>query len=106
MVAMAVANNEFAMTCSEHLARFFGACPGAALQKRAAKALRFLATTEKPLPGKPEGWGAGIVYELATRGRRACGVPGILNGEFEALSGVSMGMIRKRAAQIGKLPAL
>lgn len=106
MVAMAVANSEFTMTCGEHLERFFGAGPDAALQKRAAKALRFLATTEKPLPGRPEGWAAGIVYELATRGRRACGVPGILNGDFEALFGVSMGTIRKRAAQIGELLAL
>lgn len=103
---MVVTNQEFAMTCGEHLDRFFGVCPDAAMQKRAVKALRFLAAAEKPLLGEPAGWAAGIVYELATRGRRACGVPGILNSDFEELFGVSMGTIRRRAAQVGELLAL
>jgi hypothetical protein len=60
------------------------------MQKRAMKVLRFLATGEDPLPGKPEGWAAGIIYALANRGRKACGVQGILNAESEQFFGVSM----------------
>jgi hypothetical protein len=32
--------------------------------------------------------------------RRACGVPGLLNCEFEAFFAVSMGTVRRRAAQV------
>jgi len=86
--------------CRRHLERFFGNSPKSALQKRATKALRFLAAGDVQLAGKPAGWAAGIVYALANRGRRACGVPGILNAEVEQFFGVSMGTVRKRAAQV------
>ena len=86
--------------CREHLDRFFKSYPDPAMQKRATKALRFLASGDAPLVGKPEGWAAGIIYALANRGRRACGVPGVLNAEFEQFFGVSMSTVRKRAAQV------
>lgn len=85
--------------CQRYLDRFFRSYPDPALQKRAMKALRFLAAGVAPLAGKPAGWAAGIIYALANRGRRACGVPWILNAEFEQFFGVSMGIVRKRAAQ-------
>ena len=103
---MAVMNQDFELACRERLDHFFGSYRDAAMQKNALKALRFLTTCDKPLSGKPEGWAAGIIYALATRGQRACGVPGVLNRDFEQLFGVSMGTIRKRAAQIGDLLAL
>jgi len=71
-----------------------------ALQKRAMKAIRFLAAGDDPLAGKPGAWAAGIIHALVNRGRRACGVPGILNAEFEQFFGVSMSTVRKRAAQV------
>lgn len=55
---------------------------------------------------KPEGCAGGIIYAVANRDRRACGVPGLLNSEFEALVGVSMGTIRRQAAQIERILAL
>ena len=69
-------------------------------QKAAMKALRFLAAGDEPMHGKPESWAAGIVYAIANRDRRACGVPGMLNAEFEEFFGVSRSTIRKRAAQV------
>jgi len=86
----------------EHLDRFFTNCGNTWMQKAAGKALRFLASGEKPLHGKPEGWAAGLVYYLANRDRRACGVPGMLNAEFEEFFGVTMSTVRKRAAQIDR----
>ena len=86
--------------CQDHLDCFFIRYPDPTLQQRAGKALRFLASGNDPLAGKPEGWAAGIIYALASRGRQACGVPGILNAEFEQFFGVSMSTVRKRAAQI------
>lgn len=86
--------------CREHLDRFFESYPDPTMQKRSLKALRFLSSRGNPLAGKPEGWAAGIIYGLATRHRRACGVPGILNAEFERFFGVSMSTVRKRAAQV------
>ena len=86
--------------CREHLDRFFTRYPDPTFQQRAAKALRFLSPGDAPLAGKPQGWAAGIVYALANRGRRACGVPGILNAEFEQFFRVSMSTVRKRAAQV------
>ncbi len=103
---MALTNQDSELACRERLELFFGSYRDAAMQKRAMKALRFLAACDKPLVGKPEGWAAGIIYALATRGRRAYGVPGVLNSDFEQFFGISMGTIRKRAAQIEELLAL
>jgi len=60
----------------------------------------FLAAFGEPLPGKPEGWAAGILYYLANRHKRPCGVAGILNAEFERFFSVSMDTVRKRAAHV------
>ena len=89
--------------CREHLERFLGDHPNTAMQKRALKALHFLIVSDNPLVGNPAGWAAGIIYAVANRDRQACGVPGLLNREFAELFGVSIGTIRKRAAQINRL---
>lgn len=86
--------------CRRHLDRLFSSYPNPVMRKRAMKALQFLAAGDVPLAGRLEGWAAGIIYSLATRGRQACGVPGILNAEFEQFFGVSMSTVRKRAAQV------
>jgi len=103
---MVMTNRNCELACRKLLERFFDDHPDADMKKRALKALRFLAVSDKPLAGKPEGWAAGIIYAVANRDRQACGVPGLLNSEFEALVGVSMGTIRRRAAQIDRLLAL
>ena len=87
---MNMPNHDFELACQQHLNRFFASHGDVTLQKRAMKALRFIVTSENPLSGKPEGWAAGIIYAIANRDRRACGVPGQLNREFEAFFGVSM----------------
>ncbi len=86
--------------CRAQLDRFFAAHPDATMRKRAMKALRILRGSEKPLKGKPEGWAAGIIYAVATDGHIPCGVPGLLNAEFEQLMGVTMGTARYRAARV------
>ena len=86
--------------CSDHLDRFFVSYGDTKMQKAAMKALRYLAAGDEPMRGKPEGWAAGIVYALANRDRRACGVPGMLNAEFEEFFGVTMSTVYKRAAQV------
>jgi hypothetical protein len=103
---MSASEQDLEFACREHLERFFTAHPNAVLQKRAMRALRFLRLADKPLVGKAAGWAAGIVYAMATQDRRACGVPGVLNSEFEKTMGVSMGTARKRAAQIERLMSL
>jgi len=87
-------------TCRQNLERFFRHYPDQVMQESAMKALRFLASGGKPLAGKPEGWAAGILYYLANRYKRPCGVAGILNAEFEQFFGVSMDTVRKRAAHV------
>lgn len=91
------------LACLECMNRFFAVHGDVALQKRALKAMRFLAVSDKPLAGKPEGWAAGIIYAEANRDRQACGVPGLLNSEFEDFFGVSITTIRKRAAEFVQL---
>jgi hypothetical protein len=51
----------------------------------------------------PEGWAAGIIYAVARQDRQACGVPRLLNSEFEEIMGVSMSTTRLRAAQFHDL---
>lgn len=96
-------NHDLESACREHLQQFFAAHPDTALQKRALTALRFLRTSDKQLGGKAEGWAAGIIYAVANRDRQACGVPGVLNSEFEALMEVSMSTVRSRAAQVERM---
>jgi len=88
--------------CRDHLDRFFASHGDAKKQKAAAKALRVLAAGDEPMRCKPEGWAAGIVYVLANRDRRACGVPRMLNAEFEEFFGVTMSTVYKRAAQVDR----
>jgi Domain of unknown function (DUF6398) len=93
-------NESVLATCRERLAEFFAGYRDAALEQRAQKALRFLATSERPLAGKPEGWAAGIIYAVANLDRQACGIPGLLNSDFIDFFGVSMETVRKRAANV------
>ncbi|MCL2639659.1 MAG: hypothetical protein FWD53_02325 [Phycisphaerales bacterium] len=94
---------EFEQDCQRHLDRFFLQWPNQVMQKRANRALRLLRATEKPLKGKTEGWAAGLVYFVTTDGRFPCGVPGVLNAEFEKFMSVNMNTARKRAAQIREI---
>ncbi|MCC6681656.1 MAG: hypothetical protein IT445_12205 [Phycisphaeraceae bacterium] len=100
---MDVISPEFEADCRNLLNRFFSAHPDSTMQKRADKALRLLRASEKPLKGKVEGWAAGIIYAVVTYDRPPVGVPGLLNREFEALMGVSMGTARYRAARVREL---
>ena len=104
-MTMNASHRDLESACREHLVQFFAAHPDAVLQKRALRALRFLRVSDKPLVGKAEGWAAGIIYAVASQDRRACGVPGVLNSEFETIMGVSMGTARRRAAQVEQLIA-
>ena len=90
-------SHRFEEECRTCLDRFFKAYPNAVSQTRAYKALRLLRASEKPLKGKPEGWAACIIYFVATDGHVPCGVPGVLNAEFEELLRVSMETARYRA---------
>lgn len=101
-VQMNVTNHDGERECRQRLQDFFQGHPDAAMQKRALKTLRLLIACDEPLSGNPHGWAGGIIYHLANRDRQACGVPGLLNSEVEARFGVSMGTIRKRAAQIAR----
>jgi len=97
---MATTSTNIQTHCREHLDRFFASYGDAKMQKAAMKALRFLTAGDEPMRGKPEGWAAGIVYALANRYKRACGVPGMLNAEFEQFFGVTMSTVYKRAAEV------
>lgn len=91
---------EFEAKCLALVDRCFVAHPDPHMQTRAHKALRLLRASEKPLKGKVEGWAAGGIYFAATDGRIHCGVPGLLNRDFEAFTGVSMETARGRAVKI------
>jgi len=97
---MTETNQDIQKLCREHLDRFFASYRDTVMQKSAMKALRFLVAGDEPMGGKPEGWAVGIIYALANRDRRACGVPGMLNAEVEQFFGVTMNTIRRRAAQV------
>ena len=102
---MDVTNQDCVLACRELLEGFFANHPDETAQERAVRVLRFLTADNRLLGGRPEGWAAGIIYAVANRDRQACGVPRLLNSEFEAFFGVSMGTIRRRAAQIAELLA-
>ena len=97
---MQAMSEQFEAACRAQLEKFFAAHPDAAMQREALKYLRMLRAGEEPLKGQPEGWAAGIIYEIVTDARRSCGVPGILNADFEKLMGVTMSTARLRAARV------
>ena len=98
--------SQFEGDCLKVLDRYFADHPDAGMQKRAHHALRLLRGSEKPLKGKADGWAAGVLYAVATDGRLRTGVPGVLNAEFEKLSGVPMATARHRAAKVIELASL
>lgn len=97
---MTATSTEFESACREHLDRFFTIYPDALMQQRALHALRLLRAREKPPMGKLEGWAAGNIYAVTTDGRSPCGVPGLLNREFERFMSVIMSTVRHRAARV------
>jgi hypothetical protein len=98
--AVKSSNKNVLSACREQLDRYFASHPNPALEMRSMKALRLLATAEKPLAGQAQGWAAGVVYAIANLDRQTCGVPGLLNAEFAKMFGVSMETVRRRAASI------
>jgi Domain of unknown function (DUF6398) len=102
MESVKSSNEDVLSACREQLDRYFATHPNPPLQARSMKALRLLASAEKPLAGQAEGWAAGVVYAVANLDRQACGAPGLLNAEFAKMFGVSIETIRRRAASIVK----
>ena len=94
--------SEAELACQQHLDRYCAKHGGTVSRERALKALQFVVADRKKLSGAPAGWAAGIIYALANRGCYPCGVPELLNSDFEAFFGVSMSTIRKRAAQVAQ----
>ena len=96
-------SHEFEAECRVMVDRYFATCPDATMQQQAHRALRLLRASEKPLKGKAEGWAAGIIYFVTTDGRFPCGVPEMLNADFEQLMHTSMGTARYRAARVREI---
>lgn len=103
---MIAVNKSMDQDCRQLLAAFFTKFPSNLLQTETNRVLKSLLDCKIPMPGKPGGWAGGIIYAVANQGRRACGVPGLLNQECEEFFKVSMGTIYKRAAKIRKFLAL
>ena len=103
---MIAINKSIDQDCREMLADFFTKFPNTRLQTEANRALKRLSSRQIPMLGKPGGWAGGIIYAVTNQGRRACGVPGLLNKECEEFFQVSMGTVYKRAWQIRRLLAI
>jgi hypothetical protein len=103
---MIALNKTIDQVCRQLLAAFFKKFPNARLQAETNRALKKLLAHQIPMPGKPSGWVAGIIYAVANQNRWPCGVPGLLNKEYETFFKVTMGTIYKRAWQIRGLLAI
>ena len=96
-------NKNAVQTCQSLLACFFMKFPNHRVQVEADQVLKIILAHEIPMPGKSGGWAAGILYAIANKWRRPCGVLGILNKEIEEFFSVSMSTVYKRAAVISRL---
>ena len=83
------------------LAAFFDRYPDDAYQTVASRSLETLLTQRPCLTGDAGGWTGGLVHAIAKQ--TSLGRHVILNSEFEAMFGVSIGTVRKRAAQVWDL---
>jgi transcription initiation factor TFIIIB Brf1 subunit/transcription initiation factor TFIIB len=88
----------FEETCAQLFNTFFKKYP-----KRTAVALLAVMKRQKSFPGKHEGWAAGIMFAVCSRG---CGVPDVMNSEVEEAFGVTMSTVRKRAWAVKRLLGL
>ena len=70
------------------------------LPPKARRIVKMLVGSGEPLRGKPGGWAGGIVHAMT---HRTCGIPGVLNADAEKAFGATIGIIRKRSAQIDRL---
>ncbi len=89
---------EFLYACEGMLARFFSDFPDPAFQAIALRCVGKLAAQNHPCEGKLGGWAGGVVHAIAKYA--PFGQHVVLNSELEAIFGVSMGVIRKRAEQV------
>jgi len=96
-------NKNTVQACQCLLASFFTKFPNHRVQVEMDQILKIILAHEIPLPGKPGGWAAGILYAIANKWRQPCGILGILNKEIEEFFGVSMNTIYKQAAVISRL---
>ena len=103
---MIATNKTVDPSCQQLLTAFFTKFPDTLLQDEVNHALKRLLAYPTPMAGKPGGWAGGIIYAVANQGRRACGLPGLLNQECEEFFNVSMETIYRRAWQIRRLLAL
>ena len=93
----------FEETCAQLFNAFFKKYPNDELRKRSAVALLAVMKRQKSFPGKHEGWAAGIMFAVCSRG---CGVPDVMNSEVEEAFGVTMSTISKRAWAVKRLLGL
>ncbi len=90
----------FEETCRQLYADFFGRYPNGELRELTDRALAALLKLEVDFSGGAAGWAAGIVYAVGSTG---CGVPGVLNADFEKAFGTTMNTVRRRAAEVERL---
>ncbi len=90
----------FEETCARLFNAFFKKYPNDELRERTAAVLLAVMKRQKSFPGKNEGWAAGMMFAVCSRG---CGVPDVMNNEVEQAFGVTMSTIRKRAWAIKRL---
>lgn len=94
---MRVSGQSLQATCAKLHFEFFRQLPNDELHRSVERTLAELTKSRSEFAGDPAGWAAGLVLAVGSEG---CGVPGMLNAELEKAFGVSMGTIRRRAAEI------
>ena len=100
---MITRSDPFEEICARLFKAFFKKYPNDHLRELTAMTLLDVMKLQKVFPGKPEGWAAGIVFAVGSRG---CGVPDVLNGELAEAFDVDMSTIRKRAWAVKRLLGL
>jgi hypothetical protein len=83
--------------CYKILAAYFARFPNDVFRRRVYRQIPALLKAKPVLPGKLEGWMAGLVYAVTSN---RCGVPDVLNHDFEQAFGVTMNTVYRRAAAI------
>jgi hypothetical protein len=89
---------EFSSACREMQASFFDRFRDEAFQSIALRALEQVVSQYHHFDGKPGGWAGGLIHAIAKN--TGLGRHVVLNSELEAIFGVSIGTIRRRAEQV------
>ena len=97
---MSDTNADFRREAQDLLDQFYAEFPDEDLARRAAVALRYIASSDTPIKGAARGWAGGIVYALGKPRGSNAGIPNVSGADLKRIFKADDGTITGRANDV------